>query len=201
MHEAGQDVVRPKRSPIPQSELDRVLVAQLALAWAGESGEEPRLGWWRSDLTSEFGGEDLFRRLLPRTWRWATLQGAREAARRKDAEAREKDHDPDRILSLFRLGFEVDERLDERFQELKSSGKEPLEALPELGEAVSDSWQPERFSGWLSAHGQTDVVTAPVGRRLKGVPPASLELLVRNLLSAFSPLGDEYPLPHYRRGT
>jgi hypothetical protein len=201
MHEAGQDAGRPKRSLIPRSELDRVLVAQIVLAWAGEAGEEPRLGWWRSDLTSEFGGEDLFRRLLPRTWRWATLQGAREAARRKDAEAREKDHDPDRILSLFRLGFEADERLDERFQELKSSGKEPLEALPELAEAVSDSWKQERFSAWLSAHGQADVVTSPLGRRLKGAPPASLELLVRNLLAAFAPLGDEYPLPHYRRGT
>ncbi len=75
-------------SPIPSSELDRVLTAQLALAWAGESGEEPRLRWWRSDLASEFGGEDLFQRLLPHTWRWAVLQGAREAARRRDAEAR-----------------------------------------------------------------------------------------------------------------
>ena len=113
-------------------------MVQLAIAWAGEAGEEPRLGWWRSDLTSEFGGEDLFQRLLPRTWRWATLQGAREAARRTDAEAREKDHDPDRILSLFRVGFEVDERLDERLQELKSSGKEPLVALPDLGKALSE---------------------------------------------------------------
>ena len=74
MAETGQDAVRAKRLPIPRSELDQVLAAQLALAWAGEAGEEPRLGWWRSDLTSEFGGEDLFQRLLPRTWRWATLQ-------------------------------------------------------------------------------------------------------------------------------
>src|SRR3954463_1426724 len=149
MSEAGQDLARPKRSPIPRSELDRVLVAQLAVAWAGESGEEPRLGWWRSDLTSEFGGEDLFQRLLPRTWRWATLQGAREAARRRDAEARAKDHDPDRVVSLFRLGFEVNERLDERFQELKASGKEPLVALPALGELVGDGWHSEKFADWV----------------------------------------------------
>ena len=55
--------------PLPTSALDGALTAQLAVAWAGEKGEEPRLGWWRSDLASELGGEDLFRRLLPHTWR------------------------------------------------------------------------------------------------------------------------------------
>ncbi len=201
MTDTGRDAVRTTRSPIPRSELDRVLVVQLALAWAGEAGEEPRLGWWRSDLTSEYGGEDLFQRLLPRTWRWATLQGAREAARRRDAEARGKDHDPDRILSLFRLGFEVDERLDERFQELKASGKAPLEALPVLGEVMGDGWHPDRFADWVRGHGDADIVTAPVGRRLKGEPPESLGLLIEKLVAALVPLGDEYPLPHYRRGT
>jgi len=180
--------------------LDEILTAQLAIAWAGEGGEEPRLGWWRSDLTSEFGGEDLFQRLLPRTWRWATLQGGREAARRKDAEARAKDHDPDRILSLFRLGFEIDERLDERFQELKASGKNPVEALPSLGTAVGDRWHREKFAGWVSTHGKVDAVTTPAGRRLKGEPPESLGLLVHKLVAALAPLGDDYPLPHFRRG-
>lgn len=201
MAETGQDAVRTKRSPIPRSELDQVLATQLALAWAGEAGDEPRLGWWRSDLTSEYGGEDLFQRLLPRTWRWATLQAAREAARRRDAEARGKDHDPDRIISLFRLGFEIDERLDERFQELKASGMKPLEALPSLREVVSDQWQPEKFVGWVRAHGEADTVTAPVGRRLRGEPSESLSLRVQKLVAALAPLGEEYPLPHYRRGT
>ena len=79
------------RAPIPMSDIDMALTSQLVVAWAGETGEEPRLGWWRSDLVSEFGGEDLFRRLLPGTWRWAALQGAREAARRTDAELRSHD--------------------------------------------------------------------------------------------------------------
>jgi hypothetical protein len=201
MAETGQDAVRTKNSPLPRSELDQVLATQLALAWAGEAGEERRLGWWRSDLTSEYGGEDLFQRLLPRTWRWATLQGAREAALRRDAEARAKDHDPDRILSIFRLGFEVDERLDERFQELKASGKDPLEALPTLAEVVSDGWEPARFAEWIRGHGESDAVAAPIGRRLKGEPPVSLGLLVGKLVGALEPLGGEYPLPHYRRGT
>ncbi len=200
MLETGQASVAAKRAPIPRSELDGILVAQLAIAWAGESGEEPRLGWWRSDLTSEFGGEDLFQRLLPRTWRWATFQGAREAARRKDTEARAKDHDPDRILSLFRLGFEIDEHLDERLQELKASGKEPLDALPALGEVVSDGWHAEKFAKWVRARGQADAATTPAGRRLKREPPESLVLLVQKLVATLAPLGDEYPLPHYRRG-
>jgi hypothetical protein len=197
----AQEDVRAKRDPIPRSELDRVLAAQLVIAWAGESGEEPRLGWWRSDLTSEFGGEDLFQRLLPRTWRWATLQSAREAARRRDAEARARDHDPDRIVSLFRFGFEVDERLDERLQEIKASGKEPLQSLPSLGEVISKDWQAKRFADWVRAHGDADFVKAPIGRRLKGQPPESLDLLVQKLIAALMPLADEYPLPHYRRGT
>src|SRR5262245_30337709 len=102
------------RAPVPVSEIDHALTAQLVVAWAGEGGEEKRLGWWRSDLVSEFGGRDLFRRLLPSTWPWAVLQGAREAARRRDAELRRQDHDPDRILSLFNLGFELNERIEER---------------------------------------------------------------------------------------
>jgi hypothetical protein len=201
MPEIEQDTVRLKRTPVPRAELDQALAAQLVVAWAGEAGDEPRLGWWRSDLTSEYGGEDLFQRLLPRTWRWATLQGAREAARRRDSESRSKDHDPDRILSLFRLGFEVDERLDERFQELKVSGKEPLEALPSLGDVMADGWQPKGFVVWVRGQGQADTVTAPVGRRLKGEAPESLALLIHKLVAALAPLGDEYPLPHYRRGT
>jgi hypothetical protein len=68
---------RSHREPVPMSDIDMALTSQLVVAWAGETGEESRLGWWRSDLASEYGGEDLFRRLLPSTWRWAALQGAR----------------------------------------------------------------------------------------------------------------------------
>ena len=80
MSKTADAAVAAIRAPIPRAELDEILVAQLAISWAGEGGEEPRLGWWPSDLTSEFGGEDLFQRLHPRTWRWATLQGAHDAA-------------------------------------------------------------------------------------------------------------------------
>ncbi len=192
--------IRSGRAPIPMSDIDMALTSQLVVAWAGETGEERRLGWWRSDLVSEYGGEDLFRRLLPGTWRWAVFQGAREAARRKDAEVRRRDHDPDRIVSLFSLGFELDERIEERFQDLKRSGRAPDEALPGLA-VVREGWRRDRFSDWVVGHGETDASTSPVGRRLKGGPPIALDQLVRKLVAGLAPPAESYPLPHFRRAS
>ncbi|MBK1717201.1 hypothetical protein CKO27_06000 [Thiocystis violacea] len=185
-------------APLPLSDIDAVLTAQLAVAWAGEDGEERRLGWWRSDLAAEFGGEDLFKRLLPRTWPWAVLQGAREAARLKDAELRQQDHDPDRILSLYHLGFEPDERIEERFQSLKRSGSSPREALPGLADAIEPAWNREHFLDWIHGQGRTETTATPVGRRLKEHPSASIEPLVRRLVAGLVPLPDTYPLPYVR---
>ena len=178
--------------------IDSILTAQLAIAWAGEGGEEPRLGWWKTDLQSEFGGEDFFRRLLPNSWEWAVLQAIREAAQRTDAHLREQDHDADRILSLFCFGFEIDERVDERLLDLKRAGTTPIEALPGLQEVVSKDWDAGQFTQWLEGHGSASFTTVPAGRRLKGKPP-SLELTVQHLVAGFQPLSDAYPLPHYRR--
>ena len=189
----------PEREPVPLSAIDSILTAQIAVAWAGEAGEQRRLGWWRSDLVSEFGGEDLFRRLLPHTWRWAVLQGVREAARRHDAELRQKDHDPDRLFSLYNLGFELDERVEERLQDLKRSGAAPADALPGLAEVLAEEWDAQRFSEWAEGHAPAEHAAAPVGRRLKGEPPRAPERAVSQLVSALLPLGSAYPLPHFRR--
>jgi hypothetical protein len=193
-----QPVARRERAPVPQSAVDAALTAQLIVAWAGEAGEEPRLGWWRSDLASEFGGQDLFQRLLPATWRWAVLQGAREAARRHDAELRRKDHDADRIVSLFSLGLELDERIDERLRDLKTSAATPVERLPGL-EVITQEWNPDRFVEWVAGHGDGTTTASPIGRRLKGVPPDALDALVRKLVAGLAPASDSYPLPHFRR--
>lgn len=187
-----------EKAPLLLSELDRMLTAQIAVAWAGEAGEERRLGWWRSDMISEYGGEDLFRRLLPQSWEWAVLQAAREAARRKDAELRSQAHDPDSLVSLFRLGFETDERLEERLQEHKRAGRSPAEALPALREVLCERWSKEAFLEWLEGHGSAETTTTPAGRRLKGAPPKDLGSLAAQLISALAPLSDAYPLPHYR---
>ena len=181
------------------SEIDLILTAQLAVSWAGEKGEERRLGWWQTDLVSEFGGKDLFKQLMPHTWEWAVLQAAREAARRCDAELRQRDHDPDRILSLFNLGFAVDERTDERLLDFKRSGVSPFEALPGLKEVLTETWQANQFGDWVQGHGKAETVSEPIGRRLRGDPPESLVLLVNRLVSAYWPFASEYPLPHFRR--
>ena len=186
------------RQPIPMSDIDMALTSQLVVAWAGETGEEHRLGWWRCDLASEYGGEDLFRRLLPSTWRWAALQGAREAARRVDAELRRRDHEPDRIVSLFSLGFELDERIEERLADLKRSGRAPDEALPGLA-VTNDGWHPESFWDWVAGHGQAGGTASPAGRRLSGSLPATVGQQARRLVAGLAPAAERYPLPHFRR--
>ena len=180
------------------SDIDMALTSQLVVAWAGESGEDHRLGWWRCDLASEYGGEDLFRRLLPSTWRWAALQGAREAARRVDAELRRRDHEPDRIISLFSLGFELDERIEQRLMDLKRSGRRPDEALPGLA-VTDDGWHPEDFWDWVAGHGEAGGTASPVGRRLGGSTPATVGHQVCRLVAGLAPAAESYPLPHFRR--
>jgi hypothetical protein len=186
----------PQTAP---SVLDAILIAQFTVGWAGESGEEKRLGWWRTDLVSEFGGEDLFRRLLPRTWEWAVFEAAREAAARLDAELRSQSHDADELITLFSFGFAIDERISDRLHLLKRNGSTPVAALPGLAEVVTGNWNRAGFEDWVKGHGKVATETLPSGRRLRGEIPESLELTVKHLIAGLSPLADEYPMPHYRR--
>lgn len=181
----------------PTSTLDHLLTLQLAVAWAGEAGEEPRLGWWRTDLHSEFGGQDLFERLLPNTAPWAVLQAVREAARRTDGQQRSRSHDPDRLVTLFRFGFELDEHLDERLADLKRAGVPPEQALPGLAEVVQEDWEAEAFAEWVRAHGEPDHTASPSGRQVKTDTHAP-ERLAAKLVAALAPFPDAYPMPHVR---
>lgn len=184
------------------SDLDLVLTAQIAVSWAGEGGEEPRLGWWQTDLVSEFGGEDLLRRLLPKTYPWAMLQAVREAARRKDEELRAKASDPDQLVTLFRFGFELDEQIEERLQAHKRSGRSPQEALPGLvevlGASLHEPWIRVQFQEWVEAYGPVQSDPVPTGRQIKGSVPTGMDRRVQQLVAALAPLGDAYPLPHFR---
>ncbi len=183
------------------SDLDHTLTIQLLVAWAGESGDPPRLGWWRTDMVSEYGGGDLFKRLLPNTWQWATLQAAREAARRADRQRRGEAHDADALVSLFGLGVETDRRLEERLADLIRTGRTPAEALPGLAEWVDQKFGREAFAAWLQKLAEPTTTTAPVGRRIQGNPPKELEALSSTLAAALLPLGDAYPLPHFKRAS
>ncbi|MEL6897412.1 MAG: BREX-6 system BrxE protein, partial [Planctomycetota bacterium] len=160
-------------------EIDSLLTAQLIVAWAGERGEEERrLGWWRTDLLSVDGGRDLLGSLLPRTGEWAVLQAVREAARRIDEAARKEAHDSDKLISLFALGFQVEERADERLQDFKRSGKSPGEALPEAMQLIDGKWDQQAFVDWCEGHGDGNFTKTSSGRRIKGDVPSSLDRIV-----------------------
>jgi hypothetical protein len=182
----------------PKETLDRILTLQLAVAWAGEGKTDPpRLGWWRTALNDEFGGEDLFRRLTPHTWKWAVLEATRAAARKVDAEARAQAADADQLVSLFRLGFDLDEQLDDRLAGFKRQGLDPSDALPHLAE-ITTSWGAETFLAWLGTLGSAEVTPSSIGRRLKGEPPDDAIAAAEALASALCPLTDRYPAPHFK---
>ena len=187
-----------EQARIPDADIDLLLTAQIAVAWAGEGGEEPRLGWWNTEMMSEFGGEDLFERLLPHSWDWAVVQAIREGARRHDAQLRAKVHDPDSVLSLCRLGFAIDERADERLMQLKRCRVGPDYALPDFGNLIAESWRHETFQAWVQKHGDGTFKAAPAGRQLPGRPPDSLKQAVTQLVAALYPFAENYPLPHFR---
>ncbi|MCA9627285.1 MAG: BREX-6 system BrxE protein [Myxococcales bacterium] len=181
--------------------LDKILAVQLTVAWAGEAKcEPPRLGWWNTDLIDEAGGGDFFARLLPKTHAWASLEAVREAARRVDAEARRKTANPDAMRTLFFLGFELDEQLDDRLAMLKrdSAGdKAPSEAL-ELPIALGAKFDKEALRGALTKGGTEEFKREPAGRQLKGPLPTEPQELVRRLAAALVPLSDNYPLPYFK---
>ncbi|MCB9604559.1 MAG: BREX-6 system BrxE protein [Sandaracinus sp.] len=201
------DLATTSPAPIPASTLDFVLDVQLAVAWAGEGlKSERRLGWWASMFAFEFGGDALFADLLPNTHRWAVLRAAREAARRKDAELRAKADDPDRLVSLFRLGFALDEALEERFADRVHDDPRREHTSQALAALIDTEFSSDAFAhflegalGKLKLPSRVDFAASPTGRRLSGEPPTDARLLVAKLAGALLPLAEAYPLPHFKR--
>lgn len=178
--------------------LDALLTLQLAVAWAGEADSDPgRLAWWRTAMIDEHGGLDLFERLTPSTYRWVVLEAVRQAAQRVDARSRAETADADQLVSLFRLGFALDERLDDRLAELKRSGQEPSEALPELAR-ITQAFDRAAFAGWLASFSGGDHTQTPSGRRLKATLPASPIDAAHALCAALDVASKSYPAPYYR---
>lgn len=176
--------------------LDAILATQLTVAWAGEGRCKPsRLGWWDTDLIDEAGGGDFFARLLPQTHAWASLEAAREAARRTDAKARGKVAAPDKMRTLFFLGFELDERLGDRLHALKGSGRLPTQVLA-LPLPLTADFDKEKLATVLGG-GDVPFTVVPGGRQLKGKQPEAAEATVARLASALVPLVAQYPLPYF----
>jgi hypothetical protein len=183
-------------------DLDKILALQLLVAWAGEARSEPkRLGWWDTDLIDEAGGGDLIARLAPRTHIWTSLELVREAARRVDATARSKHGDPDKLRTIFFLGFDLDEKISDRLSVLKRQPLPPAQALP-LPFKLDDSFDRDRVIQALSTEEKVffDKVP-PVGRHLKGPIAKSSHELVQRLVAALVPIADDYPLPFFKVGS
>lgn len=192
-------VNRKNADSILSSPLDDVLAIQLLVAWAGEAGERgesERLGWWNTDISSEFGGLYSLRALLPRTAEWAALQAVRETAIRIDARARTQTPVPDAMITLFHLGAGWDERLATRLRTLKIQGSPPEEALPLL-RFRQEPWSRENLADWLNGLGESRPFSdTPTGRRLQGLAVESPAVMVRQIARALLPLSTSYPTPH-----
>jgi hypothetical protein len=183
---------------IPPEILDHILSIQFSLAWAGEEPEEPdeRLGWWRTDLLHEDAGMPFLSEFLPRTARWGALVCAREAARRAELSLRKGSKDADKLQSIFTPGFDIEEQLNERLDEHRSSGKTPEQALPGLF-PMTTPLDRAALTTWLK-RGEAKFTPTPNGRRLNGAPPEGLKDTFDALASATHALPATWQAPHFR---
>jgi hypothetical protein len=179
--------------------IDDILAFQLSVAWAGEGLSQPRrLGWWQTDLIDEAGGGDLLARLLPRTHAWAKLEAVREAAKRVDERARRRSATPDKLVTLFQLGFDLDEQLSERLRHHQRHQATPSEVLGARF-VVAPTFDPAAFERFVRQSAPTPrVEMAPEGRLLPGGPPVDPLEQVSRLVAALAPFTPDYPMPHYR---
>ena len=103
--------------------------------------------------------------------------------------------DPDKMRTLYFLGFEVDEQLGNRLAAHKRSGRAPAKVLP-LPVPLTAEFSKEKL---VSAISGSDVAfkTVPNGREMKGPRPDAPDALVKRLVAALVPLAEQYPLPFY----
>ena len=184
---------------VSQSALDTILALQITVAWAGEALSEPkRVGWWRTDLVDELGGGDLFKRLFPHTHRWASLEAVRQVAIQVDKQARLGMAKPDEVRTVFFWGFAVDEKLAERLNLHKRSGKEPVDVL-DFPLELDEDFVKVDFEDALRIpnHNVTHKVV-PGGREIADAMPEALDLKAKKLAAGLLPLADDYPMPFYR---
>jgi len=192
--------------------LDRILAIQFLVAWAGEGQCEPRrLGWWRTDVVDDLGGGDFFKRLAPRTHRWASLEAARRAAFMADARARHQMPDADHVRTLFFWGFELDERLTERIRDLKLSETETADGsverldpyrhlpFPEGARPDAEFARSKLEVALKSLAPDATYQSLPTGRQVKTAMPADPASAAGMLAACLVPFSDSYLPPFIRR--
>jgi hypothetical protein len=184
---------------IAPEELDVVLMLQLFIAWAGEGlTDPPRLGWWSTQLLDEWGGEDLFKRLLPRTFEWALLESLRKVAINVDRQKRTSLAQSDRIRTLFYWGFGIDEKLEERLSFHKQNGSKPQEVL-NFPLDLKEKFEQEAFEKAIQTiNSAIQYKIVPEGREIRQKIPESIAEVAKNLVSGLIPIADKYPMPFYR---
>ncbi len=184
---------------LADSDLDQILALQLTIAWAGEGlCQPPRLAWWQTDLVDGPGGGDLFSRLTPRLRHWSALEAVRETARRHDARCRREVAEPEKVRTLFNLGFRVEEQLGTRLSILKSSEASPSQVLP-LPLNLDSTFSPDALTAFLESLTPRVKHTAVLGgRELSGAVLNESLILARQLAAALIPLADHYPMPFAR---
>lgn len=182
-----------------EGELDEILSVQLLLAWAGEApgGDHPRLGWWKTDLIDDEAGGDLWKRLLPRTHRWAGLDAARRAAYLTDERARRPAKSADSQFTLFHFGFETDEALAERLAHHVLEARSPVEVLPLLSALGSRFDRPAMVKALGGGEVDASFKVVAGGRQLKRIASEPLPARARRLALALlaDPVSPTYPLP------
>jgi hypothetical protein len=178
--------------------LDHILGLQITVAWAGEAGGSPkRLGWWDTDFVDPLAGGDLFRRLLPKTAPWATLEAVRRAATQKDDAARQRLGQPDAAMTLFHWGFVLDEQLRERLSAHKRHGTDPSQALPSL--RIREPFERAEFESFLTGLCPLpETQSEPGGRRIVR-PAAQSSSRASELARVLVPLTSQYPMPYWTR--
>lgn len=180
-------------------ELDHILALQLTVAWAGEAlCQPPRLGWWRTDLVDEAGGGDLFARLTPRLQRWSTLEAARETARRVDEQSRREVADPEKVRTLFHLGFRMDETLGTRLSTLKGSGAPPEQVFPFPLDLRAEFSRESLAVVLTTLHPGVKHAAVLGGREIAGPALTEPITLARQLAAALVPFAERYPMPFAR---
>lgn len=187
------------RTAIAPEELDAVLMLQCLVGWTGEGlTDPPRLNWWSTQLLDEWGGEDLFKRLLPRTFEWALLEATRKVAIQADRRKRTSLAQPDRVCTLFFWGFGIDEKLEERLLLHKQNCSQPYDVL-NFPLDLKEEFEEKAFKEAIrSLDSEISFRIVPEGREIRGEIPESIAHAAKNLVFGLIPLTDKYPMPFYR---